>query len=258
MTGVPTTKLLVAEVPKEPGQVQGTYPGPIYDDPADQDNLLLKTDPSLLSHVSRLLKSGFEEFTLEDKDVNCHFRVRLSERNGDTAPFYRAFVHDGFNVYAKRYLGTAGCSLVSCQNAEMRSCYYRFNKTGENVEIEELKIEMTSYHYHYNSTLKCDDIVYYPVSFTSNKFPLNPKNYTFKNDEKRIFHTLIDNEITQTDKQYVRYKMNLPQTELLSVGIWGRIYRKDGKGDRDVIDDNDEIHAEIQNSLFGVHKIDKD
>lgn len=64
--------------------MDGSYPGPIYDNPSDQDNLLLKTDPSLLAHVSKLLKPGFDEFTLIDKDVYCHFRVHLSQRNGTT------------------------------------------------------------------------------------------------------------------------------------------------------------------------------
>ncbi|XP_039752572.1 vanin-like protein 2 [Pararge aegeria] len=123
MTGVPTTKLLVAEVPKEPGQVQGTYPGPIYDDPADQDNLLLKTDPSLLSHVSRLLKSGFEEFTLEDKDVNCHFRVRLSERNGDTNYRYRALAFSGVRTFDGVATGGAKvCSVLACTGEAIHTC----------------------------------------------------------------------------------------------------------------------------------------
>ncbi|XP_034828263.1 vanin-like protein 2 isoform X2 [Maniola hyperantus] len=252
MTGVPTTRLLVAEVPKVPGQVEGTYPGPIYDNPADQDNLLLKTDSSLLSHVSRLLKTGLEEFTLEDKDVYCHFKVRLSQQNGKAVPFYRAFVHDSFNVYAKRRLGTAGCVIVSCKNEDLKSCCYRLNKTEElNIKIEELEIEMTSHRSHYNNTLKCDDVVYYPISLRNNKFPLNPQNYTFRIDQNRHFYTLIDNEITQNDQQFVTYRLNSPQTELLSFGIWGRIYEEDSK---EVIYENVEPHAEIQNSLLGGQK----
>ncbi|XP_045771206.1 vanin-like protein 2 isoform X1 [Maniola jurtina] len=257
MTGVPTTRLLVAEVPKVPGQVEGTYPGPIYDNPADQDNLLLKTDPSLLSHVSRLLKTGLEEFTLEDKDVYCHFKVRLSQRNGNTAPLYRAFVHDSFNIYAKNHLGTAGCVIVSCKNEDLKSCYYRFNTEETNTEIEELEIELTSYRSHYNNTLKCDDVIYYPISLRNNKYPLNPQNYTFRIDQTRHFYTLTDNnEIIQDDQQSITYRLNSPQIELLSFGIWGRIYGEDSKVGKEVVNENVEPHAEIKNSLLGDQKAD--
>ncbi|XP_052739170.1 vanin-like protein 1 [Bicyclus anynana] len=248
MTGVPITKLLFAKVPKVPGQVTGTYPGPIYDDPVDQDNLFLKTDPSLLSHVSRLLKTGFEEFTLVDKDVYCQFRVRLSERNGEMAPFYRAFAHDSFNVYARRQMGTAGCSIVSCKNEDLNSCYYRFNHSEVYTEIEELEIKMTSRRVHYNTSLKCDDIEYYPMSFTNNKFPLNPQNYTFEN-ENRNFDELVNNEIMKRNgQQCMMFKLNTPQTDLLSFGIFGRIYSKDGTK---LITESTE-HADIDN-LLGIN-----
>ncbi|CAH0713806.1 unnamed protein product, partial [Brenthis ino] len=90
MPGISTTKLLVSRVPKVPGQVEGDYPGPMNDGPLVLDSLVLRSDPSLPSYVTRLIKPGLEEFTLIDKDVVCRFKIHMSERHSDTAPYYRA------------------------------------------------------------------------------------------------------------------------------------------------------------------------
>ncbi|XP_026727700.1 vanin-like protein 2 [Trichoplusia ni] len=83
MPGVSDTRLLVARVPKVPGQITEPFPGPIYDNPTTHDNLKLIIDPSLASHKSRLLVPGFQEFTLEDGDVSCTFRVNIGRRTGN-------------------------------------------------------------------------------------------------------------------------------------------------------------------------------
>lgn len=80
--------------------MEGTYPGPIYDNPTVQDNLTLITDPSLASHVTRILKPGYQEFTLIDKDTVCHFRVNLAERNEEKVGYikniYCMGMHEAF------------------------------------------------------------------------------------------------------------------------------------------------------------------
>ncbi|CAG9559058.1 unnamed protein product [Danaus chrysippus] len=160
MPGQPTTRLLVATVPKVPGEVTGNIVGPIYDSPSVQDNLTLITDPSLPSHQTRLLRNDVEDFVLVDRDVLCHFRVRMSGREGNTAPFYRAFIQDGLHVYAKRNVGDVGCVIVACKTEDPKSCVYKFDDSEGQTSIEELEIKMTSYGKHYNSTLKCNDIKY--------------------------------------------------------------------------------------------------
>ncbi|XP_050353057.1 vanin-like protein 2 isoform X3 [Nymphalis io] len=250
MPGVPTTKLLVSKVPKVPGQVEGTYPGPIYDDPSDHDNLRLITDPSLPSHVTRLLRNESEEFTLIDKDVLCHFQVKLRKREGSTGPFFRAFIQDGLHVYAKRPVGTLGCLLVACKTEDPKSCAYRYNKTEENVVIEELVIEMTSYRKHYNNTLKCDDILYYPVSMRNNKFPLNPKNFTYKMDETRKDLEENNEIIKHNGREHITYKLNSPQNELVSFGIWGRMFNRDGEIIYNPSKDDVHKYIEIENIIY--------
>ncbi|XP_026488914.2 vanin-like protein 2 isoform X3 [Vanessa tameamea] len=252
MPGVPTTRLLVSKVPKVPGEVEGTYPGPIYDDPSTHDDLILITDPSLPSHVTRLLREESEDFALFDKDVLCHFQVKLRKRDGATGPFYRAFVQDGVNVYAKRPVGTVGCLIVACKTEDPKSCAYRFKKTEENIVVEKLEIEMTTYSKHYNSTLNCDDIMYYPTSMRNNKFPLNPINFTYTMNETPKESEENNEILKQRSRENITYKLNSPQNELVSFGIWGRIFNRDGKILYNPSKDDINKYIEIENHIFDI------
>ncbi|CAH0713812.1 unnamed protein product, partial [Brenthis ino] len=244
MPGTPTTKLLVSRVPKVPGQVEGDYPGPINDDPLVLDSLVLISDPSLPSYVTRLIKPGLEEFALIDKDVFCRFKIHMSERNSDTAPYYRAVAHDGVNVYAKRPVGTVGCTIVACKTEDIKSCVYRFPNNGKR-EITALEIQMTSYSKHYNRTLKCEDIAYYPLSLRNNKFPLSPKNFTFNEQ------SIENNEILQkTFQEFLTYKINSPQEDLISSGIWGRIFTRDGKINFNPTEEDIQRYIDIEKVIF--------
>ncbi|XP_045771211.1 vanin-like protein 2 isoform X3 [Maniola jurtina] len=124
--GVSTTKLLVARVPKVPGQVNETVPGPIYNSPTEQDNLYLLTDPSLVSHTTRLLTPGNQQFILTDNDVSCYFRVRLSERSGSNTYRYRAGAFSGVRTYSGFTTGGIRvCSVFACTNDTLQSCGQR-------------------------------------------------------------------------------------------------------------------------------------
>lgn len=85
---------------------------------------------------------------------------------------------------------------------------------------------MTSYGKHYNSTLKCNDIVYFPESLQNNKFPLHPKNITYNVENINEFEST---NAINSDRMRMTYKINTPQNDLISFGIWGRIYTRDGK-----------------------------
>uniref|UniRef100_A0A2A4K2W7 CN hydrolase domain-containing protein n=1 Tax=Heliothis virescens TaxID=7102 RepID=A0A2A4K2W7_HELVI len=236
MPGLPTTKVLVAKVPKVPGQITEQYPGPIYDDPTNMNNMRLITDPSLASHVTRLLEPGTQEFTLVDKDVSCTFRVTLAQRSSETSVRYRGFVQDGTNTYARREIGVAACLLVACKDANVTSCSYRYTQKEEN-EIQKLEIEMNTYRNTYNETLDCNNIEYFPVTVRYNKFPLSPKNFTFtskskdqskcgQKDQNRL--SILQKEIiTRNSRERLNFKINVPQRELIAFGIWGRIYTRD-------------------------------
>lgn len=98
---------------------------------------------------------------------------------------------------------------------------------------------MRTYTHQYNSTLKCDNIVYFPMSIRANKFPLSAKNITF-NDVKQQTETEkhngeitfieindIENNGKKIAREEVTFKINESQDELMAFGIWGRIYTRD-------------------------------
>ncbi|CAH0595384.1 unnamed protein product [Chrysodeixis includens] len=236
MPGLPATRLLVATVPKVPGQITEPFAGPIYDNPTEHDNLKLIVDPSLASHHSKLLVPGYQEITLEDGDVSCTFRVKLSRRNGAEAVHYRAFVRDGTTRADRRDLGVVGCLLSACRTDDVASCPYKFTKNEENP-IEELEIKMKTYRNEYNTSQHCNNIQYYPTSFRYNHFPLSSKNFTFTmsseenceseneiQDNVSVFQKEL---ISKSKREEISFKLEVPQKELVSFGIFGRIYTRD-------------------------------
>ncbi|KAI8442267.1 hypothetical protein MSG28_005831 [Choristoneura fumiferana] len=255
MPGLPTTRLLVSRVPKVPGNVTGmSYPGPIYDNPADHDSLVLITDPSLPDHISRPLVNGFQEFTLVDKDVSCRFRVRLNQREGVQVEShkYRAFVQDGSNTYSRRQVGVAACLVVACKNNDSKTCAYRFGKNETHIEIKELEIEMSTLRNQYNKTLQCDNVVYFPSSFRINKFPLSPVNYTYSESSQNEIET---GELPKTNgREKIMYKINAPQDELMSFAIWGRIYVRDVDHNTEVTEEDVQNYLNIEDIIYGTKR----
>ncbi|XP_049699303.2 vanin-like protein 1 isoform X2 [Helicoverpa armigera] len=259
MPGLPTTKVLVAKVPKVPGEVSWPYPGPIYDEPTNMNNMRLIVDPSLASHVTKLLEPGTQEFTLVDKDVSCTFRVTLSQRNSEISVRYRAFVQDGTNTYARREIGVVACLLVACKDDNVTSCSYRYTQQEEN-EIEKLEIEMNTYRNTYNDTLDCNNIEYFPVTVRYNKFPLSPKNFTFTSKEKdqskceqkeqNRLSILQKEIISRTKRERLNFKINVPQRELIAFGIWGRIYTRDVDHNKEPSDDDVQKFNTLLDDLF--------
>ncbi|XP_052752109.1 vanin-like protein 2 isoform X1 [Galleria mellonella] len=249
MPGVPTTRLLVARVPKVPGKISGKYPGPIFDNPAETDSLLLIKDPSLLKRVSKIMTPGFQEINLVDKEVSCKITARISQRKGETAHYYRAFIQDRSNTYAKRKIGVAACAVVACKDNDINSCPYRFTKDEMNVEFEELRIEMTTYRHHYNKSLNCDDVVYFPISLRNNKFPLSPVNFTFVDSSQKGW------EQNNFGRGRITYELKSRQNELISFGIWGRIYNKDVNAIRDISDEDRKKYIEIENTIYNAPNI---
>ncbi|KPJ15957.1 Vanin-like protein 2 [Papilio machaon] len=260
MPGVPTTRLLVAKVPKVPGEIKEDYPGPIRDDPKALDSLVLISDPSLPSHTSRPLVSGSQEFTLTTNEVSCKFTVKLQLKDGEQGPRYMALAKDGINTYSRKDLGVANCAVVACKNDSIKSCPYRFDMTQDNVVIEDLVIEMTSRVHHYNTSLQCDDIVYFPISFTNNKFPVRPKNFTFLESSKISSNKVLsscENNLSKDfngHKEHIIYKLNAPQTDLVSFGVWGRVYNRDVDHNKKPTDDDLKNYLEIEDWIYKKEK----
>ncbi|XP_013146599.1 PREDICTED: vanin-like protein 2 isoform X1 [Papilio polytes] len=258
MPGVPTTRLLVAKVPKVPGQVKEDYPGPISDDPKALDSLRLISDPSLPSHSSRELVSGSQEFTLTTNEVSCKFSVNLQLKDGGQVVHYRALAKDGINTYSRKDLGVATCAIVACKNDSIKSCPYRFEKT-EDVVLEDLVIEMTSHVHHYNTSLQCDDVIYFPISFTNNKFPVRPKNVTFLESSKITSNEVLacENNLNidlNGHKEHIIHKINKPQSNLVAFGVWGRIYNRDFDHNKRPTEDDLKNYLEIEDWIYKKQK----
>ncbi|KAG6464172.1 hypothetical protein O3G_MSEX014333 [Manduca sexta] len=227
MPGVPTTRLLVSRVPKVPGQVTGSYPGPIYDKPDNHDRLRLITDPSLVAHVSRPLTSGYQQFTLTEKDVSCKFTVKMSPGIGESFPYFRAVIQDSTTTYTLREIGVVSCSIVACTTDQFKSCASNYHPLAATALIEELTIEMTTSHPQFNSSLQCDNAVYFPLSLTKRKFPIGTDNFSIHHgepDELLRSQLSTDSETGDGKKDIttIVYKLKKPQEDLLSFGIWGK------------------------------------
>ncbi|CAG9791383.1 unnamed protein product [Diatraea saccharalis] len=228
MPGVSKTQLLVSRVPKRPGHPTFKWPGPIYDDPKAPDELLLNKDVHLQTSTSRLLRPGSQEFTLVDKDVRCVFRIKINITSDITkkVPHFRAFIKDGTSVYAHRQGGVVYCAVVACENEDVFSCPYRYEKGEKFTEFEELEIKMITYPNQYNKSLKCDNTVYYPTSLKCNKFPLRPQDFIYENSIKYVLDNVTG---THENKGHVEifYRIRRPQNELISFALWGRAYLRD-------------------------------
>ncbi|XP_045454342.1 vanin-like protein 1 [Melitaea cinxia] len=220
MPGQPTTRLLVAKVPKVPGliQPQDTYPGPIYDDPTVSDNLVLITDPSLPSHVTRLLRNGSQEFMLIDRDVSCYFRVNLFQREGSTNYRYRAAAFSGVRSFSG--VATGGnriCAVIACTGETIDTCGRRFdNYTSNNTGVfEELHITATLPTPHKDVELEADRAAYFPVTLNTAIMPLRSEDYSFQ--RMSVFNIISIYDFLLTNAN----------VELYSFAIWGREYTTD-------------------------------
>ncbi|XP_045539002.1 vanin-like protein 2 isoform X3 [Papilio machaon] len=221
MPGVPTTRLLVAKVPKVPGEIKEDYPGPIRDDPKALDSLVLISDPSLPSHTSRPLVSGSQEFTLTTNEVSCKFTVKLQLKDGEQFYRYRAAAFSGVRSFSG--MATGGnriCSVVACIGDTMDTCGKRFSSYQENTTgiFEELSITAIMPTPQRVKELDADDSVFYPVSLDVAINPLKPEYYTY---EKKLSGGGL--------KTHYSLKLNNFTRDLYSFAVWGRVFADDGK-----------------------------
>ncbi|XP_045503429.1 vanin-like protein 1 isoform X1 [Colias croceus] len=229
MPGLPTTRLLVAKVPKVPGEVKDAYPGPIYDNPADHDYLLLKVDPSLESHKSQLLEAGSQDFVLVDGATMCRFKVNLSE-SAATLYKYRAGAFDGVRTYDG--VATGGvriCAVYACTDDTRESCGKRFPQFSPNTfpTFEELTIQATFTTPQTVQELAADDVVYFPVSLKPSILPLEADEFTYTST------TLLNTDVYS-------YSLVNKSAELYNFGIFGRVFDRDGQDPTPpLVDDNE-------------------
>ncbi|XP_034828259.1 vanin-like protein 2 isoform X1 [Maniola hyperantus] len=249
MPGVPTTKLLVARVPKVPGQLNETapaVPGPIYNNPVEQDSLYLLTDPSLVSHTTRLLTPGNQQFILADKDVSCYFRVRLSERSGNNTYRYRAGAFSGVRTYNGFTTGGLRiCSVFACTNDTLESCGQRFPQYSLNstAVFETLIINAGVPIPETDEALSAKKTVYFPITLDTSLKPLRPDFYNF--EERQIFNALT----------VYAFDLRNSVAELYSFAVWGREYTTDGEEPTDNNETTTPAPEDPDTDSSGVHRL---
>ncbi|XP_053617654.1 vanin-like protein 1 [Plodia interpunctella] len=229
MPGVPTTRLMVARVPKVPGEVTGSYPGPIYDAPTDHDSLFLITDPSFPSHVSRELTDGRQEFTITDEDVTCKFSVTLRQTEAEVRYKYRAAAFSGVRTFSGIATGgTRLCSIVACAGDTIDTCGTRFPTYLDDATstFEELSIIATFPTPVLNTTLTAQDSEFFPISLNVAIMPLEPQDTTFT-------------EEIQGPNTVFTYTLENHDVKLYTFSVWGRVYGWDGYDESPPVGDID-------------------
>ncbi|XP_026314153.1 vanin-like protein 1 [Hyposmocoma kahamanoa] len=192
-------------------------PGPIYDDPTDHDGLVLIRDPSIPSHVTRKLVSGFQEFTLVDKEVSCRFRIRMNQRGGQQQYEYRAAAFSGVRSFSG--VATGGnrvCAVFACTGDDLESCGRRFKNFSINstASFEELTIIATVPKPITDTAVQAHDSSYFPVSLDVSIMPLEVKEYTYTEE---------------SNGETTNYTFTLNSNkELYTFAVWGRIFERDG------------------------------
>lgn len=118
---------------------------------------------------------------------------------------------------------------------------------------------MTTYRYQYNTSLDCDNVVYYPSTLRNNKFPLHPHNFTFvKSTQNGDFpqngantqNGGTQNVRSENDRELVSLKLKNPQNELITFAIWGRLYVRDVNPVKDVTEEDVNSYIEIENVIY--------
>ncbi|XP_026755190.2 uncharacterized protein LOC113515229 [Galleria mellonella] len=232
MPGKPTSRLLIARVPKIPGHVTTTPPGPIYDNPADHDSLFLLTDPSLPAHNTRELTPGSHEFTLVNKEVSCKFIVTLNQREGDKHYKYRATAFDGVRTFSGITTGgTRICSVIACTGDTKDTCGIRFPEYTENSTaiFEELTIIATVPTPVLDQNLQARDSAFFPISLDVSIMPLEVKDFTF-------------NEDTQGDVTVYSLTLKRTNAQLYAFAVWGRVFATDKQDASPPIPDSSPKH----------------
>lgn len=103
---------------------------------------------------------------------------------------------------------------------------------------------MTSYANRYNTTLRCENVVYFGSTLQINKFPLHPSNYSFNEKNRNALKPL------GIGRETISLKLKSPQDSLITFGIWGRLYTKDVDHIGNINEDDLIEYQILENNIF--------
>lgn len=110
---------------------------------------------------------------------------------------------------------------------------------------------MSTLRNHYNKTLQCDNVVYFPSSFRINKFPLRPVNYSYSESSQ---NEIEGGKLSKPSREQITYKINAPQDDLMSFAIWGRIYVRDVDHNTEVTEEDIQNYHNIEDIIYGTKR----
>lgn len=100
---------------------------------------------------------------------------------------------------------------------------------------------MTTYRRQYNNTLECSNVVYFPVSMQSNRFPLQSKD--FKYSDQNCLRE-------QDGRAHLKIELNHSQRNIVTFGIYGRLYNKDVVHQRIITENDIQAYQEFEDRIF--------
>lgn len=100
---------------------------------------------------------------------------------------------------------------------------------------------MTTYREQYNNTLQCSNVVYYPVSMQSNRFPLETEAFKYSDQ---------NGEREQNGRANLKMELNKNQDNIEAFGIYGRLYYKDIVHKRIITDAEVQMYIEFEDQIF--------
>lgn len=100
---------------------------------------------------------------------------------------------------------------------------------------------MTTYRQQYNGTLKCNNVVYFPVSLQSNRFPLQSKDFMYSDENGRH---------KQDGRAHLTIELNHSQNDIVAFGIYGRLYNKDVVHQKITTENDIQAYREFEDRIF--------
>lgn len=232
MATSPTTAILVATVPKKTTQVknlQSNTPLTINGFTASGSGIRMSKE-NLEPYKTFLLTENIQNTThkLCDDQLCCQFKVKMhtSHKNGYK---YRLAVFDGVRSFTYRTGGLQICAVIFCTNDSLTSCgIVSGNPDAFSTTFEYISI---------SGDFRLNGVALSPNTLLKEYNVMSPDDFRFESQQ-------------QPEANLVSIKMETTarQTSLLTFGIYGRDFLKDGQSE--IIEAKETESREGENSAY--------
>lgn len=159
----------------------------------------------------------------------CRFRVVLQERPAFHDPKYMLALFYGVRTFGDTTIGVRSCGLIACLNKDKSTCGMRNHTSRSETIFKQISIR-GNFDHGYNDNFDM------PITLTYEQLPLTEYTYceTLTDDKKAV---LAEMRSTQ------------PLTNLMSFGIFGRMYVYDGRNPGIITNG---VHSTLSNNVLVV------